>query len=253
MTPSPICKLALVAALEREIAPLTRNWTRVEREHQGRKLTFFELDNMVAIAGGIGLDPARRAAEAIINLYHPAHLHSVGFAGALHAELRVGDIFSPAIVIDARDGSCIQLEAGNGTLVTFMAVAGAQQKAKLAEAYQAQAVDMEAASVAAAARSHGIPFGVTKVISDAVDFEMPAMANFINSDGQFETTRFAMFVALRPWLWQSVARLATHSREAAQALNSRLQRLAADLTATNSAPSSKLASATTPLRAGGRE
>jgi len=71
--------------------------------------------------------------------------------------MRVGDIFSPAILIDARDGSRTQLEAGEGTLVTFMAVAGATQKANLAQAYGACAVDMEAAAVAAAARARALP------------------------------------------------------------------------------------------------
>jgi nucleoside phosphorylase len=224
MNSSTPYKLAIVAALEREIAALTKNWTLTQRDYAGRKFTFFESGNLVAVAGGIGLEPARRAAEAVIALYHPAHLHSVGFAGALHAEMRLGDIFSPAVVIDARDGSRTQLEAGEGTLVTFMAVAGAQQKSKLAEAYQARAVDMEAAAVAAAARAHGITFGATKVISDELSFEMPGMARFIDVEGQFKTVSFAMFAALRPWLWKPVAALAGNSSKAAQILSAHLAR-----------------------------
>jgi adenosylhomocysteine nucleosidase len=132
--------LALVAALEREIAPLIKHWHRIQREYAGRKFTFFEGDNLVAVCGGIGLEPARRAAEAVIALYHPSHLHSVGFAGALNPELHVGDIFTPSAVVDARDGSRTQLEAGEGVLVTFMAVADAAQKTRLAHAYSARAV-----------------------------------------------------------------------------------------------------------------
>ncbi len=103
-------KVAIVAALEREVSGLTKNWTRVEREHEGRSFIFFERDEMVVVCGGIGLDPARRAAEAVITLYRPNVLQSVGFAGALDASLHVGDVFAPAVVIDARDGSRTEIE-----------------------------------------------------------------------------------------------------------------------------------------------
>ena len=255
MNSSATYKLALVAALEREIAPLIKNWTRIHREHAGRQFTFFEGGNMVAVCGGIGLEPARRAAEASIALYHPARLHSVGFAGALNHALHVADIFSPAVVIDARDGSRHTLAGGEGKLVTFMGVAGAEQKAKLAEAYGASAVDMEAAAVAAAARAHGITFGATKVISDELDFEMPGMARFINSAGQFNTASFALFAARRPWLWKPVAKLASNSRKAAYALSADLERFREDMAnAANPKPTSPSVTATTnPVRSGGRE
>ncbi len=236
MNSSTPCKLAIVAALEREIGPLIKHWTRTRREHAGRQFTFLERDTTVAVCGGIGLEAARRAAEAVIALYHPARLYSVGFAGALHAEMRVGDIFSPAVVLDARDGSRTSVEAtqhggDQGKLVTFMAVSDAEQKARLATAYGARAVDMEAAAVAVAARAHGVVFGATKVISDELDFEMPDLARFIDSEGQFKTASFAMFAALRPWLWRRVVTLAGHSRKAARALSFHLERFRKDMAA----------------------
>ncbi len=116
----------------------------------------------------------------------------------------------PAVVIDARDGSRVEIDGAaprrrGSSLVTFMTVAGVQQKASLAQAYGAHAVDMEAAGVAAAARAHGIGFGATKVISDELNFEMPQMVRFIDATGRFRTVNFAAFVALRPWLWRRVA------------------------------------------------
>jgi adenosylhomocysteine nucleosidase len=225
-------KVAIVAALEREVSGLVRTFPRVEQAHQGRSFLFFERDEMIVVCGGIGMDAARRAAEAVIALYSPAQVHSVGFAGALDADLRIGDIFAPTVVIDARDGSRTQIEAGNnqgangqGTLVTFMEVAGIDQKANLAHAYGAQAVDMEASAVAAAARAHGIRFCATKVISDEMNFEMPQMARFIDPQGRFRTASFALFAALRPWLWPRVAQLAGNSRKAASALGKHLESL----------------------------
>ena len=174
------------------------------------------------------MQPARRAAEAVIALYNPTQLHSVGFAGALNKSLHVGDIFSPAVVIDARDGSRHQSKCGDGTLLTFMAVADVTQKTKLALAYAAAAVDMEAAAVACAAQSHGIPFGATKVISDELDFEIPGMARFIDPEGHFRTANFVLFASLRPWLWKSVIMLARNSSRASQALCAHLHQLCGD-------------------------
>jgi len=219
-------KVAIVAALAREVKGLTKGWSCVGREYEGRSFIFFERDGMVVVCGGIGMAAARRAAEAVIKLYSPTELQSVGFAGALDASLRIGDVFAPAVVIDARDGSRIEIEGGNrqGMLVSFMAVAGIDQKANLAQAYGAQAVDMEASAVAAAARAHGIRFAAIKVISDEVNFEMPEMARFIDPLGHFRTASFALFVALRPWLWPRVALLASHSGKAANALAEHLER-----------------------------
>jgi nucleoside phosphorylase len=216
-------KVAMVAALQREIAPLIKDWTRVRREHEGREFTFFEQGDIVAVCGGMGMQSARRAADAVIALYHPGQLRSVGFAGALNKSLRVGDIFSPAAVIDARDGSRHDVRGGTGTLLTFMAVADAAQKAKLAQAYSATAVDMEAAAVAAAAQARGIVFGATKVISDELDFDLPRIGEFVSTDGRFRTSSFVLFAALRPWLWRSVAVLARNGRKASRALCANLK------------------------------
>lgn len=218
-------KAAIVAALEREVRELTRNFTRVERSHDGRNFVFWERDDLVVVCGGIGLEAARRAAEAVIALYQPALVQSVGFAGALDATMQVGDIFVPALVIDARDGSRFAIEGGNakGSLITFMDVAGLDQKRNLAQAYDAKAVDMEAAEVATAARAHGLEFRATKVISDGFDFEMPDLARFIDAHGHFRTGAFAAFVAIRPWLWPSVITLANNSSKAAKALANHLK------------------------------
>ncbi len=88
-------------------------------------------------------------------------------------------------LIDAADGSSYDFESGSFTLITASEVAGAGQKEKLAKAYGAHAVDMEAAAVARGAQKHGVQFMAFKAISDEVDFEIPAMQQFIKHDGRF--------------------------------------------------------------------
>jgi adenosylhomocysteine nucleosidase len=220
-------KIAIVAALEREVTGIIERSRRVQREYDGRKFIFFEQPGAVLVCGGIGVGAARRAAEAVIALYGPAQLKSVGFAGALDRSLHVGDLFTPSAVIDARDGSRVFVEDGDSgnSLVTFMSVAGVQQKKNLARAFGAKAVDMEAAGVATAAAARGIGFSAIKVISDEFDFEMPAMERFIDAQGQFRTVAFAVFALLRPWFWLRVATLARNSRRASQALGLHLEGL----------------------------
>ncbi len=220
-------KIAMVAALEREVAGLISRWARVEREYDGRKFIFFEQNEFVLVCGGIGVEAARRAAEAVIALYHPAQVQSVGFAGALNRSLQVGDIFVPSAVIDAGDGSRIFISDvdSRNALVTFASVAGVQQKKNLADAFGAKAVDMEAIGVAAAAVAHGLDFTCVKAISDELDFEMPGTDRFIDARGRFRTAAFVAFLTPRPWLWPRVAALDRHSRKAARALSSHLEHL----------------------------
>jgi adenosylhomocysteine nucleosidase len=217
-------KVAIVAALEREVRLLVKHWRVCEREHQGRRFKFFESRQTVLVCGGIGAGAARRATEAVIALYPPELVQSVGFAGALDPALKVGEIFSPARVIDATDGSSIDTGTGRGVLVSAATVVGAGQKAKLSEAYGAQAVDMEAAAVARGAQARGVRFMVVKAISDENTFAMPSLDRFVGRDGHFYETAFAASVAARPWLWAKVFQLARNSAKASRALCAELDR-----------------------------
>lgn len=210
-------KTGLVAALEREVKPLVKNWRIVEREHDGRRYRFFESEPAVLICGGIGADAARRATAAVISVYSPQTVCSVGFAGALDPALKVGDRLQPERVIDAGDSSSTAIPGGYGTVVSYAAIASPQQKSSLRRAYAAQGVDMEAAAVAKAALASNISFAAYKVISDESGFEFPAVARFVRN-GQFRESAFIAYVAMRPWLWPKVLQLAKNSAKAADVL-----------------------------------
>jgi adenosylhomocysteine nucleosidase len=218
-------KVAIVAALEREVRAFVKGWRVTQRELGGRSFHFFENENFVLVCGGIGAEAARRAAEAVIAIYEPKMVYSVGFAGALDASLKVGDIVRPGRVVNASDGSSASLDGGTGVLVSFGAVANPAQKAKLRESFGAHAVDMEAAAVGRATEVRGTGFAVLKAISDEVDFEFPSMERFVDSDGRFSEARFAWFAAARPWLWPRVFRLARNSNRASRGLCAALRNL----------------------------
>ena len=211
-------RLAIVAALEREVRPLVKTWHVSEREYEGRPFRFFENGEIVLVCAGMGPAAARRAAEAVIAIFDPEVICSAGFAGALDQSLKVGDVVRPQTVINAGDGSRTAVDGGQGVLVSFGSVASPSQKLKLSESFTAQAVDMEAASVARSAEARGKRFAAVKAISDEVNFEFPAMERFVNSDGRFSEWRFAGYTVIRPWLWPQVIRLARNSTRASHAL-----------------------------------
>lgn len=216
-------KFAIIAALETELRPLVKSWPSTI--DQG--LTFYESPYAIAVAGGIGAESARRAAEAIIAKYSPALLISAGVAGSLVADLKVGATVFPATVIDSQDSSRHETSiqhapvgntaVGRTILITYPEVASVAQKQQLAKSYGAHAVDMEAAAVARAAQKHNLPFIAVKAISDNVNFEIPEMSRFIRA-GKFDTPRFVLHISIRPWLWLRVFRLARNTKIASENL-----------------------------------
>jgi len=220
-------KIAIIAALEHELRPLLKNWPAVKSHHDGRDFTFYESSYSVAVCSGIGPEPGRRAAEAIIAKYSPELLISAGIAGAPPRDLRVGETIFPATLIDTHDSSRHPTAIENTPLantplaktivVSCPEIAGAEQKQRLAKAYAAHAVDMEGASVARAAEAHGLPFIAIKTVSDELDFELPPLMRFFR-EGEFQTARFVLHISIRPWLWLRVFRLARNTKIASENL-----------------------------------
>jgi adenosylhomocysteine nucleosidase len=244
-------KTAIIAAMEREVAPLIRDWKVRTMEHGGRRYRLFESGDATVVCGGIGAEAARRATEAVIREVDPVRVISVGFAGALDASLQVGHVFEPRTVINAADGVRTECGSGDGILVSSATVAGKEQKIRFRKAYGARAVDMEAAAVAQGAQARVVEFGALKVISDAADFNLPAVDRFVAADGNFQSVRFACHVALRPWLWGATIALARNSAKASRALSDALTSyLGRESRNREAAPDESLAAPANPIEAG---
>lgn len=216
-------RVAIVAALEREIQPLVRGWRKVEFTSGGKRFSCYRKDDLLALAGGIGCGPAQRAARAVAFEFRPRTLVSAGLAGALIRSLKAGNVIVPNVIVDAGSGAeyrCGPGEGivGGGILVTAGAVAGSRSKRELVEKFHALAVDMEAAAVAEVAREEKIGFRCVKAISDETEFPMPPMDRFVGAEGNFDSARFARWAGVRPLMWPAVIALARNSRRAAQSL-----------------------------------
>lgn len=227
-------RIAIITAMERELFPLVRGWEKGTLSFGERKFICFESDVAVAIVAGIGCKNGEVAARAVLQQSRPELLISAGLAGALIRSLKVGGIFTPSVVVDAVDGTEYRCVAdGNhvsgGVLVSSGEIAGAEAKRELVSRLHGLVVDMEAAGVAKVARQENIGFRCVKAISDEADFAMPPVGQFLNAAGEFQSGRFAMWAAMRPWQWVKIAALARNSRRAIAALSDRLQKdLASD-------------------------
>ena len=221
-------KIAIIAAMEREIAPLVRGWQRGTLSSGEREFTCFERDSVVAVVSGIGCKNAELAARGIVDQHRPALLISVGLAGALIRSLKVGSVFTPSVVVDAADGAeyrCIAdaNHVSGGVLVSARQIAGVEAKRELVNRFHGLVVDMEAAGAAKVAQQEQIGFRCVKAISDEADFAMPPMEQFLNGAGEFGSGKFALWAALRPWQWPRIAALARNSKRATDALCNRLR------------------------------
>lgn len=116
----------------------------------------------------------------------------------------------------------VPLQKPTTWVVTNAKVAGREEKRRLAAAYPAGLVDMEAAAVARMAAMRGIPFFCIKGVSDGHAARLPDFNRFLTPEGQFQLARFIFFAILRPWHWPELMRMSENSSKASQALRDSL-------------------------------
>ncbi len=212
-------RTAIIAALAGELKPLVRGWKHERVD--GVEVWKHRDDNLyVAACAGAGQAAATRAFAAVEKDAPVDLVFSLGWAGALREDVAPGLAFNAAGVIDARTGERFNCDAGAGDewLVTSPIVADEREKRRLAGAYAAGLVDMEAAALARLAQMRGIPFYCIKGVSDGLGANLPDFNRFIGADGQFQLSRFVLFVLARPKYWSELIRMGENSKKASEAM-----------------------------------
>lgn len=207
-------EVAIVTAMEREVAPLIRDWTMI----LGHSRRVYEKGHVILIAGGIGSKSSAEATEGVLEFRQPRVILSVGLAGALESTVSVGTVIVPTKVLRQETGQAFTIEGGEGTLLTATKIANASQKREMAEHFSAQAVDMEAAGVAEVAQRRGVRFAAIKAVSDELDFPIPPMDRFVDAEGRFRTSRFVAHSLFRPRMWPVLSQLSRNAAKATEAL-----------------------------------
>ena len=214
-------RTAVIAALPRELAGLTRGWRKVKVADRG--VVAFEQDGKIAVCGGIGCERVSKAVAAALAFSGVERLISIGLAGGCDRALVAGDVLHFGTVVDVRSGERFDAQGGEAVLATSNTIAGVPEKRRLQASYGAAAVDMEAACVARLARAHGLLFSAVKAISDDAEFALEGLDRFVTADGQFREVAFAVHTALRPARWRSTLKLGRNSAVALKALTAAVQ------------------------------
>jgi adenosylhomocysteine nucleosidase len=220
-------RVALIAAFPGELKPLVNSQGPAGSRwpHSTRNGIHFwaqrnEEEEWIAACAGAGRDAATRAFAAIEEGGPISLVFSVGWAGALRAEIAPGTAYNVAGVIDVRTGERFRCDAGAGDLwlATSPKVAPYTEKRRLTSAYNAALVDMEAAAIARLAAMRGIPFYCIKGVSDGLDDRLPDLNRFISPSGQMRIGPLILFALLRPIYWPSLIRMGENSKRASQSI-----------------------------------
>lgn len=222
----PPVPFAVIAALPREVRGLVGH-TPPEPEMLRAGIHLYSLPTAVVVTAGMGAARATLAFAAVWEEFQPACVISAGLAGGCSVSAAAGSVFEAGWVISAATGERFRADGGEASqvLVTTATIAGVEEKARLAAAYNATMVDMEAATIGRLAAAHGLRFRAVKGISDAHDFELASLRRFAGPHGQFRTAAFALHTALRPHHWRHAARLGKESNRALGEMSQRLSQI----------------------------
>jgi adenosylhomocysteine nucleosidase len=221
-------RIAIIAAMPGELKPLVRGWSHthasgVDLWRWSYRNQFEEPCEWIAACAGAGVDAAARAFAAAEACGPVDCVISTGWVGALGDDYQPGKAYWVAGAIDLRTGERFASEEpSNLWLVTSPRVADAAEKQRLATAYGAALVDMEAAAVARLAAMRGLPFLCLKGVSDGFRERLPDLNRFLSPDGRFRLAHFVLFALFRPWCWPALRRMGENSTKAAQAIRASL-------------------------------
>ncbi|MDR5729175.1 MAG: phosphorylase [Terriglobia bacterium] len=208
-------RIAILAALPREVAPLVRDWpSRAVSDREGTSI--WECDRAIVVSAGMGGERVTLAFELAASRGPLQSVISVGYAGALRGGMAADTVYWPGTVIDAKTGERFECKDGRGILVTTDHVVNAVEKSSLADRWNADLVDMEAATVARFAQARSLPFRTLRAISDEAWDKLPDLNLFTNELGGIRESSFTVYIALRPWLIPTAVRLGKQASQASQ-------------------------------------
>lgn len=179
--------VGFVCALHLEVAPFLARCEKL-RKYTGGRFTFrggrYGDIRIVSAESGMGFSRARSATQALIEAHTPLWVLSVGFAGALREEMKVGEIVMADSIVDTHGHEMkIDLHVASdpqhglhvGRVVTADAmIRKVDEKRELGSTLDAVAVDMESLAVAQVCRETSTKFLCVRVISDDMSADLPA-------------------------------------------------------------------------------
>jgi adenosylhomocysteine nucleosidase len=206
---------AFVASEAREFSGLLRHFEGLTTLDWGidfARKGFLNGRAIVMAANGPGQKLAGQAADAIQEHYELVGLVSIGFCGALNPSLQPCEIVVAGSMMDQsqvgqaavahalsvpRSHSC---ERQTAVLLSLDHVATTpQEKSELHSLYSADAIEMEAAALAARAQKWQIPFYAIKVVTDTASESFPLDFNRLHTpEGRFSIPKIIAAAMVHP-------------------------------------------------------
>lgn len=234
--------IGIFAALRRELRPIKASLTELnEFREAGVRFSVGHLNKrtIVLVQTGIGWDRAVSAAQIAADRF-PLKLYvSTGFAAALQATIRVGDlvigqkVFSfPSLdrKVYTCDGAFTQsaravvksfpVAAFSGSLITVRKIVShVDEKKAIARECHAIALDMETAAVATVAEQRRIPFMVVRAVTDVLEENLGVDVNlFLTEDGAVRWLQGLRYFLSHPAALRHLDRLRRQANLAAGSL-----------------------------------
>ncbi|MGD0500450.1 MAG: hypothetical protein ABSC23_18665 [Bryobacteraceae bacterium] len=160
--------------------------------------------DILMAANGVGMARAAAAVDAALDAWRPDAIVSAGFCGAVDSSLGIAGVVVASCVAGP-DGEypALPVTSGRafhgGRIRTVERIARTPEEKRQWRASGAIAVEMEAAGVAARARTLGLPFYCIRAVTDLAG---ETLANDFNSalrpDGHFATIRLLASSLRRP-------------------------------------------------------
>ena len=210
--------LLLLVPTAAELAPIVRR-LRMRRTSASRWSGEWAGRAVAAALTGPG-GHAQKAVRRLLAQSQPRAILLAGFAGGLSPELARGEVIEVGRVV-SEPGTDTRIPGGGDcTLLTARGLLPTPEAKRRARDHTgADAVDMEAAPLAALAGEHGLPFAVVRVILDDAVTALPAEAiGWLRPDGRTAGLRAARALLRTPWRIPSVLRLARATQRAGRSL-----------------------------------
>lgn len=229
-------RIALLFAVSQELAPVARllqPTTSARPDFPGLTTRYGSLHGkeLLLVVGGMGQKSSGAGAEAILRSWKPDLLVMAGVAGALAADLRIGDVvaadavtsgtgwLTPSVVPtnaarSHRIGSLLSLDR---VLVT------AEDKRAVLAGHPSEtaplAVEMETFALAYAATQQGVRWAAVRTVSDTAEEALPLDFNRLRTpNGDLPTSRIALAAITNPAAIPGLIRLGKNTSLAAENL-----------------------------------
>lgn len=243
--------IALVGAMEEEIVHIKRHMN-LDKAEDTKKPTprfyqgSFMGKDVVLLCSGVGKEKAQKAANILTEEYPLRAIISIGCAGAIHSDIRIGDVVVASQLfsdVPEEEGPfpshqgliekierCCQLVGGKyfiGNMLTSTdVVSSSQAKRDIYERYQALAVEMESAFFAKEAFKKNIPFLAVRSISDTADESIHLdYEKFLDDEDRLIPHKAFLYFLKAPWLLFKYYKIMQNLRYSIQVLNPLIESL----------------------------